>query len=283
MKSLHIFRLLAALLMLTGSVARADVLVLVHGWSANADTWLHSGVLQVLEANGWSNAGIVTTTPDGVSYLPAYGQVSSNKVYRVQLPAEAPLMLQAAHLTAELRFILQRHPNETITLAGHSAGGVVARLVLIQPNAPQVNALVTIASPNLGTSRAIQGLDIAHGKPFFCPGPGIDFLKSVVGGDDYDYLQYSTPVLVDLVPSTPGSLIGWLNQQPHPDINYHAVIRQGPGYDGDELVPAFSQDLNRVAPIRGRAKLYLTPASHTLNPGDGRLLAQILAHSPGGI
>lgn len=279
MKSSHFFRLLAAIVLLSGSMARADVLVLVHGWSANADTWLHSGVLQALERNGWSNAGVVITLPNGVNYLPAPGQATANKVYRAQLPAEAPLMLQAAHLSTQLRFIQQRHPQENITLAGHSAGGVVARLVLIQPDAPRVNALVTIASPNLGTSRAIQGLDVAHGKPFFCPGPGIDILKSVVGGDDYDYLQYSTPVLVDLVPSAPGSLIGWLNQQPHPGINYHAVIRRGPGYDGDELVPAFSQDLNQVGPIQGRAKLYLTPASHTLNPADGQLLAQILKQS----
>lgn len=257
---------------LNSSVARADVLVLVHGWAANADTWVHSGVLPELEAKGWSNAGLVITAPDGVRFIPTNAQTSKNIIYRVQLPAEAPLQLQAAHLYTELEFIQQRHPDEQLTIAGHSAGGVVARLVVVQSDDLQIERLITIASPNLGTSRAIQGLDLAYSKPSFCPGPGMDFLKSIVGGDDYHYLKVSRGALVDLAPAVPGSLIGWLNQQPHPDIKYNAVIR-----NGDNIVPAFSQDLNQVPSLHGRAQISVTPAGHTLNPADGNLLAAILA------
>lgn len=274
-------RLLAllALLCVTGGAARGDVLVLVHGWSANADTWIHSGVIPALESQGWGDAGLVTTGPSGVYHQPAPGVSARNRIYRVHLPAEAPLMIQAAHLLAQLQFVRRLHPEENLAVAGHSAGGVVARLVLVRPEAPRVDILVTIATPNLGTSRALQGLDVADSKPFFCPGPGVEFLKNLLGGDSYRYLEYSRGALIDLVPAAPGSLIGWLNLQPHPDIAYHAVVREGPVAAGDELVPAFSQDLNLVPPLRGKARIYRTPASHALNPADGTLLAQILAAS----
>lgn len=270
--------LLLLLLLQIGS-ARADVLVLVHGWSSDSETWVRSGVVQVLDANGWANAGVVTAVAGGISYLPAPGQNSSNSVYRVNLPAEAPLMLQSRILISELNYIRKNHPKESMTIAGHSAGGVVARLAIIQQDAPKVERLITIGSPNLGTSRAIQGLEIADSKPFFCPGPGVDFLKSMVGGDDYEYLKYSRGALIDLVPAGPGSLIDWLNHQPHPGIEYHSVIREIPAQGGDELVPSFSQDLNRVPVLQGKAKVHLTPAGHSLNPGDAGILLGILSRT----
>lgn len=256
--------------------ARADVLVLVHGWSSSADTWLAHGVVPVLAQHGWHDAGVVSALPDGIHYLSLPGERADNRVYRVQLPAEAPLLIQAAHLVAELQFIQQRHPDEAITLAGHSAGGLVARLVAVRQDSPKITRLITIATPNLGTGRAIQGLDVVESQPFFCPGPGFAFLKEMIGGDDYDYLQVSRGALVDMVPQAPGSLLGWLNHQPHPDIAYHAVIRQPPHRDGDWIAPAFAQDLNQVPALRGRAQVHMTPASHFLNPADGALLAAIL-------
>ncbi len=273
-------RSMVAALMLLACVlpAQAGVLVLVHGWSADADTWLHSGVVPVLESNGWTNAGVVFVSPrGGINHMPVQGTAAANMIYRVNLPAAAPLQLQAAHLFAGLRYIHQRHPTEEMFLAGHSAGGIVARLVLVRANTLPIKALISIASPNLGTARALQGLDIAESKPFFCPGPGVDFLKTLVGGERYRYLRHSRGVLADLAPAAPGSLIGWLNQQRHPDINYYTVIRQGPVYAGDELVPAFSQDLNQVPALRGRAKVYWVASGHALNPVDGQLLADILS------
>ncbi len=276
MKSPRIVAIFVASLSFVVSIARADVTVLIHGWAANADTWLHSGVLPVLESHGWRQAGTVTATPNGISHFPAPAQAGGNAIYRVHLPAEAPLQIQAAHLYAELQYIRERHPVEPLSLVGHSAGGLVARLVVVRPEAPRVDTLVTIATPNLGTDRAITGLNVADSKPFFCPGPGIDFLKNVFGGDKYRYLKHSRGALVDMTPAAPGTLIGWLNQQPHPDITYHAIVRQITAY-GDELVPAFSQDLNQVPPLRGRARVHVTHAGHGLNPADGQLLATILA------
>lgn len=276
MKRTSFFAILLILLSSLSSAAKADVLVLVHGWAANADTWLRSGILQVLHANGWSNDGILRATPEGgIVHITGDQNSKTNKIYRAHLPAEAPLEIQAAHLYTELLFINKRHPDDKIILVGHSAGGVVSRLALVSPGTPKIDTLITIASPNLGTERALQGMNIVHDKPFFCPGPGITFLKNVFGGDDYHYLKHSQGAIVGLTPAVPGTLIGWLNQQPHPDINYHSIVRQM----GDELVPAFSQDLNQVPQLQGKSQLHMTPASHSLNPADGHLLLNILQKS----
>ncbi len=271
-----LLRLLIAVFLLLSASARADVLVLVHGWAAGADTWLHSGVMAALEASGWADAGVLGAGPAGIDYLPGPGAAARNEFYRVQLPAQAPLLWQAAQLDAGLRLVRERHPGARLTLVGHSAGGVVARLAMVRPGAPRVDRLITIASPNLGTTRAIEGLEVVDAKPFFCPGPGIDFLKSMFGGAGYDYLKHSRGALVDLTPAVPGSLIDWLNRQPHPDAEYIAVVRQSPTYAGDELVPALSQDLNQVPALHGRVRVVVTPTGHALTPADGTLLVRLL-------
>lgn len=257
--------------------ARADVLVLVHGWASGPDTWITSGVLPALEAHGWSDAGVVAATPAGIQFFQTPQPLQGNRVYRAQMPAEAPLQIQAAHLYAQLQEVQRQHPGEPIFLAGHSAGGVAARLVVIRPGDLSIRTLITIASPNLGTERAQQGLDVAYGKPFFCPGPGIDFLKEMVGGDGYRYLRQSGGALVDLTPAVPGTLLGWLNHQPHPDIRYHAIVHDNGTGSGDPFIPGFSQDLSQVPALRGRVQVHVSPAPHFLNPSDGALLAKILA------
>lgn len=257
--------------------ALADVLVLVHGYASSADTWELSGINSVLQSRGWQRGGVFTMTPSGMRQIPGPGASAKKVTYSVNLPAEAPLLLQRDLLAAALYQIRQQHPDERITLAGHSAGGVVARLELLGGNPYHISTLITIATPHLGTARAAQALDVVDSKPFFCPGPGIDMLKSVAGGNGYDYLKYSRGVLIDLLPATPGSLVFWMNQQPHPAIEYHAIVRQTPFLIGDELVPAWSQDMNNVPMLRGQAKVHVTTAGHALNPADGALLAEILA------
>jgi len=256
--------------------ATAEVLLLVHGYAADASTWELSGVNGYLEAQGWVRAGVFTPSPGGVHLFPGPGQQANRKSYSVNLPAEAPLGIQADLLRIVLASVRQRHPDESLALVGHSAGGVVARMVLLGDNQYRVETLITIASPHLGTVRAAQGLDVVDSKPFFCPGPGIDFLKSVVGGSSYDYLEHSRGVLLDLLPAESGNVLFWINQQPHPQIHYYAVVRETPFALGDELVPAYSQDMNNVPALRGQVEVMFTPAGHSLNPQDGLLLAGIL-------
>ena len=267
---------ITSILLFAATAIHADSVILIHGWAANADTWKYSGVQSQMMRHGWSDAGIITVDGAGRAILFSAENVSDKRFYKVVLPAQLPLLAQAQLLFSQVNLIKQKHPDEKITLVGHSAGGLVARLMLLNRNAPSVNSLVTIATPNLGTSRAIEGLDVIDAKPFFCPGPGIDFLKSVFAGDQYQYLRNSRAAVTDMLPVEYGGLINWMNQQVHPDIEYHAIIKQIPGENGDGIVTARSQDLGQVAALRGKVKLYPVLSEHALNPADGDLLNTIL-------
>ena len=272
-------RILGLIALWAAAPLKADIMILVHGWNSGPETWISSGVVQQLQNQGWRDAGVVELTPVGILHR-TDSVDAANKLYRASLPPEAPLSVQAGLLLTELRFIAGQNPGQSLILTGHSAGGLVARLALLAPGAPKIDRLITIATPNFGTSRALQGLEIAHGKPFFCPGPGMDFIKEMVGGDQYRYLQASSDVLVDLAPVKPGTLLDWLNRQPHPSIDYHAVIKLLPGIDGDEMVPAFSQDLARVPALYGRVQRHILNGPHYLTPADGNLLSGIVTRKP---
>ena len=126
-----------------------NLLVLVHGYASHAGTWTYSGVNQVLMANGWQ---------------PAYSTFAADNVfYTAQLPAHAPLGYQARLLTSQLQALRARYPDKNLTLAGHSAGGMVARLAVLSGNTAGVARLVTIASPNLATIAAF-GRCSQHGQ-----------------------------------------------------------------------------------------------------------------------
>jgi triacylglycerol lipase len=269
---------LCALLAVLVQPVRADVLLLVHGYMSDASTWDANGVTPVLAANGWQPAGVLMAGPQGV-LMPASAMqpVTPNRAYSVNLPAAAPLQMQAMHLAPLVATVRQNFPRDRLILAGHSAGGVVARMLVVGGNPYGVDTLVTIASPNLGTARAAQGLDVVDSKPFFCPGPGIRFLKSLVGGRSYDYLEHSRGALIDLLPAESGNVLAWLNQQPHADIRYISIVRGTPHAAGDSIVPAYSQDMNNVPALRGRVTTLFSPAGHGLTPADGQLLAGVLA------
>ncbi|MEO5362601.1 MAG: hypothetical protein H7838_03130 [Magnetococcus sp. DMHC-8] len=264
-------------LVCTIPAARADVLVLAHGYLSDAGAWESSGVTSLLEQNQWHRAGILATGPAGVRMLPSarqagmVGQATGNKVYLAELPSTAPLGIQADHLQAMLLFLASRHPKEKIIVVGHSVGGVVARLVLVRSQVPNATALITIASPHLGTPRAEEALDATSS---IWP---VEVFKDFFGGGGYQTLKYSRGLYIDIVRPFPGSLLFWLNGQPHPPIKYVSVVRSQPFVLwGDLLVPGTSQDMNNVPPVAGKSTLYTTASGHVLNPGDGQLLVQIL-------
>ena len=249
--------------------ARADVALLVHGYLGNAGSWEFSGVNAVLADNGWQSAGVIIPR-NGVMLLPPPAPGAAKVTYSIELPSTAPLMVQSDMLLAALRALRARHGKESITLVGHSAGGVVARMALVRDQAAGVTRLITIASPHLGTERALQALDATH------EGGPVGFVKDIFGGRDYYAVKDSWPVLLDLSPAVPGSALYWLNTQPHPRIQYVALVRAASFGLGDLLVPGFSQDLNNVPPLAGKATVHVTPAAHALIPADGTMLARLM-------
>ena len=257
---------------ITSINARADVLVLVHGYLASADSWEVTGINSLLDANGWKRGGLITSAP--AMAAPVFvgpGKDAANKVYVVDLPAEAPIIVQTDQFLAMLATIQALHPDDSLVIVGHSAGGIVARTALVRGNIQNVKALITIASPHVGTTLANRAIDATDESGFF------GGLKSFFGGSGYDTLRRSRGLLFDLAHPYPGSLLYWLNAQQHPDIKYVSVVRLDPvGFAGDELVPGYSQDMNNIPAMQGKSTVFVTPAGHTLVTEDGTTLLQIL-------
>lgn len=268
---------LALGLLCAGPASAGRILVLVHGYLGTGASWQQSGVLPVLEQAGWKLAGNWQSTPTGVRLNRIDATPGEFAVHTVDLPSTAPLMEQARFLGGMLGAIARQHPDDSVDLVGHSAGGVVARLALVNYGAGTVRRLITIAAPNLGTERAWQALDATDDSGLF---GSIKrwFVKRQVGDDLYHTVQASRGALADLAPPVPGTLLYWLNAREHPDIAYVAVIRGSAyGMPGDQVVPAPSQDLNRVPALRGKATTRVVAGDHLLNPGDGSLLAELVA------
>jgi len=267
---------LVTVLMLVAGVfslsVQADVLLLIHGYLAGAQSWDESGVTARLQQHDWQRAGVYTAGPAGVQLMPATGIQASNKFYAVDLPSEAPVLVQVSQLNATLAAISRAHRDEPVILVGHSAGGVVARAALVLGNHKNVQALITIASPHLGTSRAEQVLD-ATDIPF-----PLSLVTDFFGGDVYHTAMSSRSLYIDLVRPQPGTLLYWLNAQAHPDIKYFSIVR-GPSQAGwgDYIVPTYSQDMNNVPALQGRSSLINVPVSHGLEPVDGSAIIDVLS------
>ena len=258
-------------LMLFSLSVKADVLLLIHGYQGNVASWDRSGVLPVLDRFGWKPSFVLVGAPQGLVPVPLREQDSRNKVVTLQLNSEARLQGQANVVSASLRWINDRYPTEKIIIVGHSLGGVVARMALVIHGAPQVKALITIASPHLGTRRAYQGLDVVD-DPF-----PLNRIKEFFGGNDYSTLNRSRGLLMDIVPAIPGKLLHWLNHQPHPPIQYFSIVRVTPnGMLGDHIVSGFSQDMENVPAIGNRSKRSIQGFDHFLNLQDGYGLVNIL-------
>jgi triacylglycerol lipase len=280
MKTIIKGRLLAALLLLLltwSSAAPAAVMVLVHGYLGDGQSFHRSGVVGALESAGWRYAGDWRPSPDGRVHLAGAGAEGTHVFYTVTLPATAPLTTQADWLTAMRGAAAKRHPDQPMVLVGHSAGGVVGRLSLVRGGTGPVEHLITIASPHLGTDRAWQALEATDNRGFFGPFRQI-LTRQALGGGNYDAIRHSRAVLVDLTPPAGGNLLGWLNVQKHPDIAYDAVVRNtGFRMGGDILVPAWSQDLNQVPALRGRATVIASPLEHGLEAADARIILERVA------
>lgn len=257
-------RLFLGLVLLFSAIsASADSVVLLHGYLSSARVWHNTGIVMLLHQSGWPFAGHFG--PRGVEYNSA-GEMAPNRTYTIDLPWSHPVEFQADVLNRFLRQIAARHPGENIILVGHSAGGVVARMALVRRPTPEVSALITIASPHVGTPAAAYALDKTDD-----PAP-ISIMKSFFGGKLYRTVRHSHGALVDLLPPSHWNMLGWLNRQPHPPIRYFSVVR----YLGDGVVPAFSEDMNQVPALAGRSEVILSPDGHGLNPVDGYVVLQIL-------
>lgn len=249
--------------------ADADTLVLVQGYLGSAGSWRVSGIVPILHQRGWSDAGHLYLGPGGriLSTLPT--PKSGNRLYTLDLPTEAPIALQAQVLSANIAEVAQRHPGEKIAVAAHSAGGVVARYEMVTNPNTKTATLVTIASPHLGTSTAEVGSMIGNSP--------LSWVAPFFGAST---INRSQVLYRDLWRDGPYTMLGWLNRQPHPKARYVSVIRTNDvraPYAGDSVVAGWSQDMNVVPALAGRAERFVSPGDHGLRTDDGLLIADLLA------
>lgn len=234
-------------------------LVLIHGYLSDGSAWQSSGIVQALQPAGWSNAGHLSpNAPEPSRIVPT---PLERYIYTVTLPSEAPLGVQAQRLDFYLRHLRTRHPNNSLILVGHSAGGVVARLVMVVSGIP-IQGLITIASPHLGTDKAELGTGLSN-SPFSWVAPFLGL----------NTINRSKGLYRDLTRESPATLLFWLNRQPHPKAFYVSIVR----VKGDQWVAPYSQDMNDVPALRGKAMTVTSVGTHSLQTTDGSLLNSLLA------
>jgi len=257
---------------LSFSSSQARTIVLVHGFMADDMSWRYSGFTQPLLAAGWKDGGSYGYGPQGM-LIPRDLTTQGDVFYTVNLPSKANLQIQEGYLMQYLSH-LYAFRFEPMTLVGHSAGGLVARLFVLDPQRQQaVNALITIASPHLGTPAA----NIAH----LAGNSPIGMMASMAGIDD---LQDSRGLFSDLKEESSYNFLYWMNHQYHPNIHYASIIRKNDSIAKpdkfDFVVPPFSQDMNNIWALKDRSGIALSTENHSLNGKDGLFVLQILKHIP---
>ncbi len=244
----------------------ADILVLIHGYQGDAGDWKRAGINNRLIHAGWREAGALIMV-SGKPVLVAKPVRESNKFITVQLPGEFPLLLQSTALENYLLKLIEAYPGEALILVAHSAGGVVARGMLINAyTALPVKQLITIASPHLGTNTALLGVLTANSPlAYFTPFMGAGTINR------------SEQLYSDLLPEEPGSLLFALNRQQHPRIEYVSIVRtHAYGVSSDLIVPPESQHLESVYALRGLARSVIAGFGHALQAADGDLILQLV-------
>ncbi|MDH3716377.1 MAG: alpha/beta fold hydrolase, partial [Gammaproteobacteria bacterium] len=200
----------------------------------------------------------------------AYSGVTSGAAQRfftLQLDGQIALQSQVAALVRHVEWVRERYPRTPLILIGHSAGGLVARLYMVQYPGANVAALITIATPHLGTPLAHIG-ELVERSP-------LAWLAPLIGARE---LSGSLALYRDLAVEQPGNFLYTLNRRPHPPARYISVVRtgSGPGPGGDPLVPEWSQDLRSVQALRGKAHTLLNKGTHALSAEDGDVLIRLL-------
>lgn len=255
-------KLMLTLVMLFASplIAIADVLILVPSYLNGGHSWRTHLITHSLVANGWSDGGNFILGPHGARLdLPPASR--TNRFYTVELPNEAPLAYQARYLNTYIDAVRTIHPEERLIMAGHSAGGVLARYIMVTRPTVNVDTLITIASPHSGTDAAELGSSIANSPAsWFAPMFGMNTINR------------SSALYHDLSRPDGRNLLGWLNTRQHPKARYVSIIRPN-----DEWVDARSQNMNWVPGLAGRSVVLISKGNHKLNPGDGVLLSYVLA------
>ncbi|MEJ2115161.1 MAG: alpha/beta fold hydrolase [Gammaproteobacteria bacterium] len=161
----NISSLFCLLLFITSSAIHADTILLLHGYLGSSYEWQRSGIVGQLDSADWQNAGVLVLKKERVFSSKELNSDNYNhmrRFYSLELASEQPIEQQAGQLDQYVKYVRYHHPEEQIILIGHSAGGVVARFYMVKNPSEDLGALVTIASPHLGTKNAEYAQSISE-------------------------------------------------------------------------------------------------------------------------
>ena len=266
---MKLFPLQTLCILLISANVQADTLLLAHGYMGSSQQWHRAGIVEQLDQAGWRDVGglkLVNEVVQAQKFVPSV----TRRMYTLSFQSENSLHDQAKQMHKYVEHIRQQHPDEQIILIGHSAGGVVARLYMVEQDNDDLIALITIASPHLGTDKA-EYVELLSNSMFAWlePIPGLNTLYRSQG------------LFFDLIPNRSDNLIGWLNYQEHPAAQYFSIVRK-PSDESfvaiDFIVPSWSQDMNKVYALRGRSKTYHLGRMHNLSKKDGEVIQNILTN-----
>lgn len=249
----------------TPLTAAAETVLLVPGYLGSAHSWRGMAITAGLHNAGWIDAGHLTLGPADV-VGPVTKPDAEKRFYTLDIPTEAPAVIQADLIARYVRLAKRRHDKDAVVLVGHSAGGVVARLAMVRHKGLAVDTLITIASPHLGTATADLARDISNSP--------LAWVAPFFGANT---INRSRMLYHELGREGPHNMLGWLNRTPHPEARYISVVRTvGHPAAGDSVVVGWRQDMNMVPALRGRATTHYSLGEHYLRPDDGALIAKIL-------
>lgn len=258
-------RLAALTLALLSTLAQAETLVLIPGFQEQGMAWRFQHVTSALQSSGWVDGGNLVLTPRGIINSTRLAKRPKKVLYTLELPNQLSITQQAMVLDQYLQMIsVQR--KEPLSLAGHSAGGLVGRYWLVALNTVPVNTLITIATPHTGTPWADLS-EVAINTPLaeLAAGMGID-------------LPHSRQLYTELREERPGTFLYWLNHQAHPAIRYVSIVRNSKNPESsDFVVPAHSQNMQNVFALTGHTETMFSEGQHILNAYDGYRMEEILS------
>ncbi len=255
----------------TGTSVAGDSVVFIHGLSGNTHSWSKKGIINILYQDGWQVAGEAFYDYRYGIHLKKHAGITDKNLFLLTVPSRAAIGRQAQIVEYVLERINELVPDDNIHLVGHSAGGVVARLIVVNNKFPKIKSLITIATPHFGTRRAEMALDFAD-LPF-----PLNIMAETGGGREYDKFQSTQGLFRDLIRPRPGTFLHWLNWQQYPDINYYSIVRKHKSIiSKDFMVPSLSQNMALLPTLHNRTKTYWVGKSHALSAKDGLALKRIL-------
>ncbi len=270
-RCMRIIYWVAALLCFMSYSASADTIVMVHGYLASSKEWRTARVTQPLVQNAWVDGGNYGYHNNTIIQPNEMVKSRAKHVfYTVDLPSGKAIEQQMVLLSHYLHDIYKRR-REPLVLVGHSAGGIVSRAYLVQKEGTvPIKALVSIASPHLGTPLAELGVAVANS-------PLQEAMSLLNLGKVRDMMLGHTPVLYDLREESVKGYLYELNGKSHPDIFYISIIRHNrDSTQMDHVVPQASQNMNNVWALEGRSIEVESDGGHYLGLQDGEILLNIM-------